>query len=219
MKVTFKAKEIEKNLWVAQMALDDRVFFPVNPSQQGENGIYVVTGANFSSSSQDLTFDLSECRCLQSGSGKVMVFSGEEPIPRHGADKVVLSPKAVTQNMSDIDSLDLSINRFLEECKGYGLPKQLVGAVEKLLLSLSSRQSFTLEEGKQRKWTSAPNFIAMTIQNRKKQLLVSVKGDPQNMSFCSIAPKVSRPPYCEFHFSDAAQFEEVLEACIRSQDY
>ena len=81
-----------------------------------------------------------------------------------------------------------SLDNFIQACRREGLPKDLIEAMRSLLEQVSKRYSFSLSEGKARKWTAKPNFVAISIQNRNKQFLVSVKGRHEKMSYTSIFP-------------------------------
>ena len=126
---------------------------------------------------------------------------------------------ASTDELPERSDVSESVSKFLVNCRRHNLPQELIEAVRRLLAFAHSIEPFYLTEGEQRKWTATPNFIALTIQNRNRQLLISVKGDPSMMDYASIQPKVSRRPYCEFHFNSASQLDDTLDIVRQSIQY
>ncbi len=117
----------------------------------------------------------------------------------------------------DAENAPNSLTSFTEACKRENLPGDLIDKMHNLLIHLAKIYIFTLSEGKARKWTTAPNFLAISIQNTKKRFLISVKGNHKNMSYKSIVPKRGMADsYSEFHFSSADQLPEVQHAIERS---
>ncbi|WP_170516815.1 hypothetical protein [Ruegeria atlantica] len=110
-----------------------------------------------------------------------------------------------------------NFNNFIEASRRENLPENLIENMHKLLNQIAKKYVFTLSEGKSRKWTAAPNFLAISIQNTKKRFLISVKGNHKNMTYKSIVPKRGMADsYSEIHFSSADQLPEVQDAIKNS---
>ena len=174
--------------------------------------IIIVDGANYDSENASLSVDFAGTEALCIGlSNRVLL------IQKHASSESFLN--SIENVKLDEPSRLSGIEDFLKECRSHGLPEPLVSASGKLLRELHAELPYKLKEGEQRKWTADPNFVALTIQNRNKKVLVSVKGNPSSMNYVSIKPKVSRPPYCEFHFQSGDQLAEVLDVARKSRAY
>ncbi|MBI1215004.1 MAG: hypothetical protein GC185_04190 [Alphaproteobacteria bacterium] len=106
---------------------------------------------------------------------------------------------------------------FIEACISEKMPNDMIRLVQQVLCTVRKEHKDKLIEGKGRKWTTSPNnFLAITIQNRNKQFLVSVKADQTRHPYQKISLKKSRAPYCEFHLNAQSQTEDAVSAILRS---
>jgi len=210
------AEELQQRMWYSVISREERKFFDLTCNAAAAHTIVLVRGPKYDRIKRQLSVQPKACECLTSGQsdGVLFVEKSDEIVD---SDVFALS---MPNESSEQDSVrPTSFQNFLDECRNHELPADLVQACEELLAAANSEQPFVLNEGEQRKWTAKPNFVALTIQNRNKQILVSVKGEPTTMSYSKISPKVSRPPYCEFHFESASQLEEVIDVVRKSIRY
>jgi hypothetical protein len=103
---------------------------------------------------------------------------------------------------------------FILSCKEEGLPSEIVALAQEFLVRIRSFSSDDLIEGQGRKWVTKPkNFLAITIQNRKKQFCIHVKKTPQLSTLnATIDVRDDRPGYARFWLQNASQMEEALKA-------
>jgi len=204
MKLRFeRAMELTSGLWQFALSEDEKRFFGPQPETFATHSVLVAKSPAFDAVDQTLSIDPTEVRWIVNGSTDKALMLGAE---------TEIVGETEIQDDTKSPYPDESIGRFIASCKAHNLPEELVSATEELLVEAFSRRRFKLEEGLNRKWTASPNFVALTIQNRNRKLLVSVKGDPKRMEYESISPKASRPPYCEFHFERRAQLKDVKAA-------
>ena len=161
----------------------------------------------FRPETRTLNLRMSELTLLSrdSSSTAIIVCVREENYPEQNSDSQT--------NTTACDN----ITSYTDACHRY-----LTGDVLDISLSFVQRLdetlNFSLIEGKARKWTAYPNFLAITIQNRNQQLLVSVKGNPRDMNYRTIKPKLSRSPYCEFHLHSYEQLDEAVDVALKSAE-
>lgn len=211
MPISFSFSEVEllePDLWVTSVSSQEVTMLgePKAGGGASDYNIILVGSPNFDISKSTLTVDFGNTDVLYWGSTEKTLL-----VKKH-ADQLQ-SNVEVASEKSGVHSFE----RFLSDCEKFELPHALVEAAKSLLHRLDVEEPFELAEGEQRKWTAKPNFLAITIQNRNRKFLVSVKGNPRNMDFETIRPKVSRPPYCEFHFESPEQLSDVLDAARASR--
>lgn len=208
MKLRFdNAVQLTSGVWQIPFLEDEKRFFGPPPVAGAAHGVLVAKSPSFSAAERTLSIDPTEVRWIVNGSSEKALILGEE---------TMIASSVETEKERKSPFPEESIGRFLASCRFHQLPEELVQAAGELLVEAFDRNRFKLEEGSNRKWTATPNFVALTIQNRNRKLLVSVKGNPKDMKYETIFPKVSRPPYCEFHFEDPAQLRDVKAATWES---
>jgi len=207
---------LKTGLWEARLGKKELGYFNNVSVTEAHHAIVVISGAHFDQITRTLTVQPSDCRLIATGATESVIFVST----MLGDQERIRQVRQIVDDVK-IGKADLpeSAEKFIANCARFGLSPTLVTATQLLLSATFSEHQFELVEGKQRKWTSAPNFIALTIQNRNRELLVSVKGDPDRMSYKTIKPKVSRRPYCEFHFKSPDQLDEVIDIVRMSIRY
>lgn len=207
-------EQLDTGLWRTRLSKEDVMSFSSTPIPVSAYGVILVENPKFDSGEKLLSTPLGMLEVLAIGvKGKTILI--QKTAPNGFLEELMVG----IQNNSKKREKGVGIEAFIESCRSFDLPIELVNSITELLETVSSKLSFTLREGEQRKWTAEPNFVALTIQNRNKQLLVSVKGDPRRMGYQTIDPKVSRPPYCEFHVNSPDQYEDTLSAIVRSANH
>lgn len=125
---------------------------------------------------------------------------------------------AAHEPLPDPDAPEID-QAFIAACRMH-LPASMVSVIAQVLSEVRKHYDDKLVEGSGRKWTASPhNFLAITIQNRNEQFLVSVKADPARHSFKHIHLKRSRSPYCEFYLNSSSQIEETVRIILASARY
>ncbi|WP_226552530.1 hypothetical protein [Celeribacter naphthalenivorans] len=204
--------QLKSGVWSANLPLKLINMFNSGASAQTNSNILLVSRPEFNSSKSVLSVDLVNSEILSLGRGGETLI-----VSREGGINGALEGKSEASKAQS--TYGGGIMNFIKEARSHGLPRELVDCCEVILKELSDDEAFGLNEGRQRKWTADPNFLALTIQNRNRQFLVSVKGNPSKMKYKTIHPKVSRPPYCEFHFARKDQCEEVIEVIRKSRAF
>lgn len=207
---------LKEGLWEARLAKKELGYFSNVSVTEAHHSIVVISSAHFDQNTRTLAVQPSDCRLIATGATESVIFVSTLQVDQEKTGQVM---KIVDDANSRKTDLPESVEQFIAKCRGFGLSSALVRATQDLLSAAILEHQFKLVEGKQRKWTSAPNFIALTIQTRNLKLLISVKGDPDRMSYKTIEPKVSRRPYCEFHFESPDQLDEVIDIVRKSIHY
>lgn len=212
IQITFtNVKYLADGLWRVQLSKDEALSFAPAGIPEASNGVFLLRGAHYEPVKKTLEVPISGVEVVVTGEGGSTVLIDAEP-------STDLLRQSIQKKSEKLEK-GIGLPEFLDSCRSHGLPDTLIQSVSRLLRELEKKVDFELLEGEQRKWTANPNFIALTIQNRNKQLLISVKGDPSKMGELAIFPKTSRPPYCEFHFTSPEQFGDTLSVALSSADY
>ncbi len=210
VKLTFSnVQPAGPGIWIASLPPYDAARFGNNAPIIGERSVIGVEAPHFESKTHSLSVGLDNLQTLCVGQDERVVF-------------IDLGTESSSQtSLQDDEELPESSadEEFLEACRSH-LPEKMTKIIIRVLNAVRERYEFKLIEGNGRKWTSAPsNFLAITIQNQKKQFLISVKADPSVHSFARINLKQSRRPYCEFHLNSVSQIEETVMVILASAKY
>ncbi|MBL8562764.1 MAG: hypothetical protein JNN06_10835 [Gemmobacter sp.] len=201
--------QIGPGTWTAQLEPSDVRRFGQNASSNGFRSILAVSSPVFDKETGTMAVSLDAVSAMNIGRGNdallVDLDSGEN-----------IKPEANVSSQADAPERDQA---FIAACKVH-LPAHMVSIIARVLSEVRRHHDDRLVEGAGRKWTAAPhNFLAITIQNRNQQFLVSVKADPARHSFKHIQLKRSRSPYCEFHVNSPSQIEETVQIILASARY
>lgn len=216
MKMAFEhVDQLATGVWLSKVDADDLKGFATRSATSGNRSIVAVSGAQYDDESKLLTISPSGIEVLAIGS------SGTAVIVEQSANDVPAMEKEDQVSEQEWERKPLLMKGtfapFLEACLDEGLPREIVALASDILNEMRNLLPFTLTEGKARKWTADPNFVAITIQNRNKQLLVSVKGDHRRMAYSTISPVMGRGiAYSEFHLSSRNQFHDAIDAIRKS---
>ncbi|MFT6657228.1 MAG: hypothetical protein ACJAZW_000376 [Maritalea sp.] len=195
--------------WIAPLSPFEARRFGQNPLVKGGRSIIAVSSPEYDVETRTLTVNYDGVLTLNIGEIEEAVLVDLNPqdvLKAQRQDTDVLHPSA-----ADID--------FIAACKSH-LDEGMTRIIQQVLSGVRKHHDDTLIEGEGRKWIASPhNFMAITIQNRNKQFLVSVKARPEQKSFRHIHLKQSRPPYWEFHLNSPSQIEETIQAILDSANY
>lgn len=215
MKLVFEnARELEEGIWLANVPPSEIKEISDRKIQSGKTTLIVVRDAAFNADNKTLGVPIGGIEPLFLGQSSRTILLDQ------AIEKVALVREAVNASDETPQTAPNGANNFsnfIAACQNEGIPQPLLAAMTKLLSVLNSKFSFELNEGKARKWTAEPNFVAFTIQNRNRQFLVSVKGNHRAMNYTTIKPRAGRgETYSEFHFSGLTQFDDTLNAIENS---
>ncbi len=210
MSLTFsQVKPIGPGAWIAPLAPHDARRFGQNTPSKGGRSVIAVEAPRFEIETNTLTASLDGIFTLNVGASEEAVLI--DLSTQNVATVELPEPGKVSTSPADKD--------FIAACEVH-LPESVTGIVKRVLSEIRKHRDDRLIEGEGRKWTTDPlNFMAITIQNRNKQFLVSVKADPSQHSFRQIQLKRSRAPYCEFHLNSPSQIDETVQIILASAKY
>ena len=210
MSLTFsQVKPIGPGAWIAPLPPNDARRFGQNPPSKGGRSVIGIESPKFEIEAGTLSAALDAIFTLNVGESEEAVFIDLRP------------QEAVTTKLPEIEKpINSPADKdFIAACQLH-LPESMTGIISRVLHEVRRHHDDKLIEGEGRKWTTDPlNFMAITIQNRNKQFLVSVKADPSHHSFKQIQLKRSRSPYCEFHLNSPSQIDEALRIILASAEY
>jgi hypothetical protein len=202
-------EEIGPGVWITRLNPSDVRRFGHNTPSLGSRSVVAVVSPNYDACTSTLTVRLNGLSPISVGQREDTVILDLEHSDSPNSD---LS-KATQTTAPEIDQ------DFIAACRLH-LSEQTVSIIAEVLSEVRKNHGDQLVEGVGRKWTAAPrNFLAITIQNKKKQFLVSVKADPSRHAFKHIRLKRSRAPYCEFHLNSQTQVPETVQAILASTRY
>jgi hypothetical protein len=210
MSLTFsQVKPIGPGAWIAPLPPNDARRFGQNPPSKGGRSVIGIEAPKFEIEAGTLSASFDAIFTLNVGESEEAVFIDLRP------------QEVVTTVLPEIEKpiISPSDKEFIAACQVH-LPESMTGIISRVLQEVRKHHDDKLTEGEGRKWTTGPlNFLAITIQNQKKQFLVSVKADPSKYSFRHIHLKRSRPPYCEFHLNSPSQIDEAIRIIHASAEY
>lgn len=204
-------KQIGPGAWLAPLTPNDVRRFGQNVATKGGRSVIGVESPRFDGDNMTLTVALNSIFALNIGQENEAVI-----VDLKGGQIETEKPQPVDPAL--VTSVDKD---FFASCSVHlAEDEDKVGIISRVLSEVRKHYDDKLVEGKGRKWTASPhNFLAITIQNRNKQFLVSVNADPVRFSFKQIVLKRSRPPYCEFHLNSQSQIDEAIEVILSSAQY
>jgi len=166
-----------------------------------------------------LFFDRRSMRLLARGKAvdTLVVLSSSGHLDGHDKAEPASKHSRVTQKGKTVSgrSGDLA---FIQACRDEKLPDNILRLGEEFLSEVRKFSNDELVEGLSRKWVTTPkNFLALTIQNRKKQFCIHVK-KTQNLRFLSelIDVRDDRPGYARFWLKSENQLEAAVSAAKAS---
>lgn len=210
MLLTFsKVKSIGCGAWIAPLSPSDARRFGQNAPSKGGRSVVGIEAPRFDSEVGMLSVAFDSILILNIGEAEEAVFVDLAPSEKSAQKEAYVYEEAVSPVDED----------FLSACHNY-LPEDMVKIIKQVLQKVRKYYDDKLIEGEGRKWTTYPrNFMAITIQNRNLQFLVSVKANPSQHSFKKINLKRSRSPYCEFYLNSPSQIQEAIQAILASAEY
>ena len=111
------------------------------------------------------------------------------------------------------DAARIGDAEFLKACGKLQMPSSALTLAQTFLTSVREFSDDALVEGNARKWVTKPrNFLAITIQNRKKNFAVSVKTTPTLSNLRSLDVRSDRHPYVRFWLESENQIIDALRA-------
>jgi len=205
----FRVIQIGPGAWVAPLTPHDVRRFSKAPHTKGDRSIIGIEAPKFEAKTGTLSASLDTVFTVNLGKSNEAVLID-----------LSLQEDSITQ-LADEKKIPVSPSdeKFHAACQLH-LPDNTTYIIQQILHNVRQYHNDKLIEGEGRKWTTEPhNFLAITIQNRKKQFLVSVKANPSHYAFRKIELKRSRPPYCEFHLHSPSQIDEATQIILASAKY
>jgi hypothetical protein len=223
MKLSFSPAElVADGIWIVKVDPSDLRPFSARAARSSGRSILVVSQPIFDEVVCSLQVPLRGVEVVLLGQGADAVVvdrDGTEP------SETIVAPAELQSNsdqkgvLSAPTSSNQSTQEFLRESAREELPGPLIALMGRLLDEVENKLAFpfSLHQGKARKWTAEPNFLAISIQNRNKKYLISVRGDYRTLPRKTISPVRGRGiSYSEFHFESDDQFEEALRVILSS---
>lgn len=202
------AENIENGVWIASASRDELNFLPGPKLKRTGASVLYCRNISVDAKSGSISLPLMETEVLVLGaSSTVLILEDDKPI----ISTSISDPTGSGELPSDV------VN-FLNECKKY-LSDDLLEPTVSLFRRLRENLEFSMHEGKARKWTAHPNYLAVTIQSRNRVLLVSVHGHFENLNkrYKSIKAVRGRGDgYSEFKFWSKDQLDDVFDIIMES---
>jgi hypothetical protein len=201
--------EIAPGVWLTRLNPSDVRRFGQNATSVGQRSIVSVATPSYDKVSSSLSVPLDSIVALNVGRQEETIVLDldylEDDNHAQDGDHVAEEP--------EID------REFVDSCRVH-LPEETTSLIIRVLSEVRGHHQDKLIEGQGRKWTASPNnFFAVTIQNRNRQFLVSVKANPSKHAFRHIHLKRSRAPYCEFYLNSYSQIDEAVKIILASAKY
>ena len=202
-------------VWRLKMSADELRHFGEPTYEQGTVSVLGISDDSPSFDGKTLVFSLKDARLLNRGSGDDVI--AVKLTVGQNSDAVVAktyTPTVVTKSHEQKGAGD---DAFLSACESESMPKPMVDLAKKLLTAIREFSNDEIREGKNRKWITQPNnFIAVTIQNKKKNFAVHVKKTAELITLSlpkgPLDVRDDRPGYARFWITD----EKTLSAAIKA---
>ncbi|MGY6531737.1 hypothetical protein [Glycocaulis sp.] len=203
MKLTFDAKPSSiPGVWLAPVHIEDTSRLQTGSLPKSSRTIIGLVHSNWDDKTKSLTASFSDVIVFAKGASDeaVLIDMGRFPsIP----DKVA--------PLGSPDDMFLASARLHVGAEGAKLIEKVLKQVRQRIVG-----EFRLIEGDHRKWTANPNFLAITLQNRKKRFRVSVNELTENLNPQSLELIMGRPPYREFFLEREEQIGDAVEVIVTS---
>lgn len=213
MKITFEvSRNLGNGIWEGKADKSELTRLMPAPKSKGRMSIVGLVNPTFDSIAKTVSVGLDSIEVISAGSSNDTLLVDQTTTPVNGGEE---QPTIIEEPVM-IASSPLT-SEFVRASVREGLPIPLIQLMDRILHRVGAQAPFTLSEGKARKWTADPNFVAITIQNRNRQYLISVKGDHRRMNYQTIHPVAGRGiSYSEFHLNSENQFQEAMDAIRKS---
>lgn len=190
-----------QKLWSASIERDLLLRLGKPLQMKGKTTLISSEDIHYDAENSTLSTEFSTIRILNLGtsSNSIIIDLGNE------------KPEHLYNEYTEIGFL----RDFIISSRECNISSPLRNSMHAILKRISNSFDFYLTEGEARKWTSTPNFVAITIQNRNQAYRISVF-DIEYKDLKSIDIVPGRTPYLEFKFTETEQEEDVFKAILRS---